>query len=442
MKSNPLVSIIIPTYNTGSTIRASLESALAQTYSPIEIIVVDDGSTDDTAAILQPFLAQITYVHQQNEGVSAARNHGLRLARGELIVFLDADDLLMPGKISKQAALFDGNPKLGIVNSGWQTIDEDGNPLDDITPWVDAPKLDLHTWLFWKPVFPAAMMFRKTWVEKTGGFDPALTHAEDVDLTLRVMALGCRAMWLEEITAEYRQRAGSAARQWHRQIDAIIIVLDKFFALPGLPRKVRRSQNSARFHTLLWYIWQLFRQDPQNEAIAGYLRRSRDYAGHPMHVMLFYWLTQLAAWTPIEYETFKAACGYFLNALDDPLHIPIVGTQTIRPLKLFNWWLHNDDASDTLADFPDLTRSMRRELLQVAALTSADFIPPEHLRASLRAEFVPADLTLARRALFSGKPRIFLSRLRAALRGSLSISGLLAWPYWIRSTTAYWRGRP
>jgi hypothetical protein len=81
---------------------------------------------------------------------------------------------------------------------------------------------------------------------------------------------------------------------------------------------------------------------------------------------------------------------------------------------------------------------MWRELLQVAALTSADFIPPEHLRASLCAEFVPADLTLARRALFSGKPRIFLSRMRA----SIGIRGLLAWPYWIRSTYTYWRGRP
>ncbi|MFS8117396.1 MAG: glycosyltransferase family 2 protein, partial [Microcoleus sp.] len=118
----PQVSVIIPAYNGDRYIVQAVESVFAQTYTNWEIIVVDDGSTDETHQVLQPYLDKIRYIYQENRGVAAARNRGIQEAKGEFIAFLDQDDFFLPDKLAAQIALFRQQPSLGIVNSGWRLV--------------------------------------------------------------------------------------------------------------------------------------------------------------------------------------------------------------------------------------------------------------------------------------------------------------------------------
>ena len=124
----PRVSVIIPTYNRAGYLCESIESVLTQTYTDYEIIVVDDGSTDDTEEVLQLWIADgtIHYVWQENRGESAARNHGIELAIGEYIAFLDSDDLFMPTKLEEQVAYLDNHPEVGMAHSCYSKFGEAG----------------------------------------------------------------------------------------------------------------------------------------------------------------------------------------------------------------------------------------------------------------------------------------------------------------------------
>ncbi|WP_445240421.1 glycosyltransferase family 2 protein [Microcoleus vaginatus] len=108
----PLISVIIPAYNGDRYIVQAVESALGQTFNNLEIIVVDDGSTDRTQQVLQPYLDRIRYIYQKNQGVGVARNQACQLARGKFLAFLDADDYFLPSKLEKQIACFDADPRI------------------------------------------------------------------------------------------------------------------------------------------------------------------------------------------------------------------------------------------------------------------------------------------------------------------------------------------
>jgi glycosyltransferase involved in cell wall biosynthesis len=123
----PLVSIIIPTYNYGRYLSKAVKSCLDQTYRNLEIIVVDDGSTDDTRKIVEGLDSRLVYVHQENQGVSAARNNGLGRARGAFIAFLDADDYLLPDSVAARVEVLLKHPDIGIVFTDTASCDPSGN---------------------------------------------------------------------------------------------------------------------------------------------------------------------------------------------------------------------------------------------------------------------------------------------------------------------------
>lgn len=315
------VSVVIPSFNCGPFIREAVESVLNQTLPPLEVIIIDDGSTDDTAVRLHAYQDRIRYVRQERQGVSTARNHGLRLARGELIAFLDADDLFLPNKLEGQVALLRQHPRAGFIHSGWLLVDAEGRRIREVTPWVCAPKLDLKTWLMWKPAFLGAILFRRTMLERVGGFDLSLRHAEDVDLLLRLASLGCQGIWLKHATVAYRRHDHNTTHLHVRQAQGILLVLDRFFAQPGLPRRIRRLNHDVRYYTLLWVAWQFLSEGLLPHGIEA-LRSSLEHTTAPMERVILDWQGQLAKWL-LEHDRslgeVKAFWPYFkvASALDD-----------------------------------------------------------------------------------------------------------------------------
>jgi glycosyltransferase involved in cell wall biosynthesis len=300
----PKVSVIIPTYNCEKYIAKAVESVLQQQDCSYEVIIIDDGSTDNTREVLAPLSNFIRYIRQDNQGVAVARNHGIAMAKGSFIAFLDADDYFLPGKLAAQAAMFAKRPNLGIVHSGWQRVDSQGRKLIEICPWENVPQLDLENWLRWKPVLPSAMMFRREWLEYVGGFDPRFPPAEDTDLVLRLAVKGCQSIWLRQITVCYRQHDQSAMHRGLPQARSLLAVIDNFFQQPQLPEKVRLMEYSIRYGTLVWTAWYLYFTQNRAEMVE-YLKQAWNYSP-------FSPLETVINWTE-SFVTFSSNWGHKLD---------------------------------------------------------------------------------------------------------------------------------
>lgn len=197
---NPLVSVVIPAFNAGAFIGEALESVRAQSYRPLEVIVVDDGSTDDTGAVVERFAAkavtdcEVQCISQQNGGPSKARNTGIKAARGGWIAFLDADDIWTEDKLTKQmdyvkghenVALIFGDMRIfgdeGIITPsaygkyGYPACDSEGMLLDGFKRLVES-----------NPIYTGTVVARRDCFDKAGLFDESIRHGEDYDMWLRL----------------------------------------------------------------------------------------------------------------------------------------------------------------------------------------------------------------------------------------------------------------
>lgn len=193
----PLLSVIIPVYNGAEFLADALTSVYAQAYTPIEIIVVDDGSADNTAAVVQMCGPDIRYLYQSNQGPAAARNAGLALAQGELIAFLDADDLWPPHKLTLQVTALLANEKVQVVWGHTQicTYGETVAPCRTLAP-QRAPLL-------------GSLLCRRSVFTQVGLFDPALWLGEDIDWLRRLVAAGVVVQSSPDLALLYRMRPGS-----------------------------------------------------------------------------------------------------------------------------------------------------------------------------------------------------------------------------------------
>jgi len=181
----PLASVIIPTFNRRALVAEAIAAALAQEEADFELIVVDDGSTDGTEAALAPIRDQLRFLSQTNRGVSAARNTGARVARGEWLAFLDSDDIWLPDKLCAQMAFVREHPETRICQTGeiWIRNGVRVNPCNHHRkPDGDVFLPSLQRCL----VSPSAVMIRRDLFEAAGGFDESLPACEDYDLWLRL----------------------------------------------------------------------------------------------------------------------------------------------------------------------------------------------------------------------------------------------------------------
>lgn len=181
---SPLVSVVIPAYNSESHIERALRSVLEQDYRPIEIVVVDDGSSDSTAAVARALDPCIRCVSQPNRGAPAARNRGIQESTGSLIAFLDSDDEWLPGRLAKTVAPLLDNPSLGVCYCLSERVSADGSRLLESDPGRDR----LTPWGIYQPEFltMSAPTVRKEVFDRCGVFDPGLRHYEDHELFVRI----------------------------------------------------------------------------------------------------------------------------------------------------------------------------------------------------------------------------------------------------------------
>jgi len=182
---NPLVTVIIPTYNRGWILKEAIDSVLSQDFNDFELIVVDDGSTDNTHEILSAYGGDIIVLRQGNRGVSAARNAGIASASGCFIAFLDSDDLWLPGKLARQVDFFKSNPNALICQTEelWIRNGKRVNPKNrhkKFSGMIFKHSLPLCI------VSPSAVMLKKSLLDKTGVFDESFPACEDYDLWLRI----------------------------------------------------------------------------------------------------------------------------------------------------------------------------------------------------------------------------------------------------------------
>jgi glycosyltransferase involved in cell wall biosynthesis len=292
------VSVIIPTYNRSAWVCDAIASVLAQTYQDFEVIVADDGSTDDTAAAVARFGSQVRYLPLAHRGQPAAtRNAGLAVATGKYIAFLDSDDLFLPGKLSRQVPVLEANPNIGLVYSNGYYFDNiptqpAGAALDGLPTPSGNVFADLLRGNFL--MTPALVLIRRAALEAVGDFDedPDLIAVEDYDLWLR-LSLQIRMQFISgDVAAIRRHNANLSANNLrHRQ----------------------------RIHMVYQRLEQLYPDVMSAHAKTGHEAYARNHGG--------------IASAALQQRQWRLALRHAGRALWHTMHLPGLGLATI-----YQWW--------------------------------------------------------------------------------------------------------
>lgn len=333
MSTNELVSVVIPTYNRSAICKVAVESVLSQTYGNLEVIVVDDGSGDDTREVMEGIPdGRVRYHRQENAGVSAARNTGMALARGEYIGLLDSDDAWLPWKLDAQIQVLRSFPTAGMVWTDMAAVDEYGNtlfesylkimyeayeyfdreenfrirrPLGEV--WKNGGETfegrncyagNIFPWMFLgNLVHTSTVLLRRERQERVGGFDVSLLRSgEDYDFHLRTCKEGDVA-YIDVSSITYRvgaadQLTADSYRVWmaRNNLKTILSIHEKTGGEIGLPESEIRDRF-ARAHAWVG-MTELFEN---RKTARGHLLESRRFGGKDKKVVLYYLLSFLPA---------------------------------------------------------------------------------------------------------------------------------------------------
>lgn len=249
------VSIIVPTYNRAGMVSKAIQSALVQPLEKLEVIVVDDGSTDNTRQVVSQIRdARLKYIYQDNQGPSAAFNRGIAESSGDFINILGSDDWFLPGGLVPLLEKLEANPKVGLAAGGYHEIDEAGLLIREHQPWVQHPDLNVKTWLYACPVLLQAALIRREWFERVPWFDENIRGGIDYDFLLHLAYAGCRMVWVEKSIFYYLYHSGGMTKnnllQRRKQS---FYSLEKFFTLPDLPLELMLEKEKVFQQTYLRY---------------------------------------------------------------------------------------------------------------------------------------------------------------------------------------------
>jgi len=225
----PTVSVIIPCYNNAEYLSEAVDSVLRQAYVDFEIIVIDDGSVDNTSEVSACFSddKRFRYHYQPNQGLSAARNKGIELAKGRFIALLDADDIWLPEKLDRQMKLLSSDPDIGMVFTDFSTFDSSGVIASRKLPGQDV-NLITYTRMFERNnfIYPSTVMVRKDVFDECGGFDTTLRSIEDYDMWLRI-ARSHKVAGIPEPLTRIRQHDSNMSMNIPVMLENELAVLEK-----------------------------------------------------------------------------------------------------------------------------------------------------------------------------------------------------------------------
>lgn len=240
----PHVSVVIPTYNCSAYLTEAVESVLAQTFRDFEVLVIDDGSTDETAAVMRRYGPPVRYIRQPNRGVAVARNHGIEQSRGRYVAFLDADDTWLPHKLERQLAALKRHPDHRACYSAFVVVTSDLQPLGVTRSQRQGSALqDL---LLRGNVIgtPSTVLCERSLTLAAGGFDPRLSLGADWDMWIRLGAF-TEFLYVDEPLVWYRQHGANMSRNATLLEHDSLRVLQKGFAMPALPESIRARRRAA-----------------------------------------------------------------------------------------------------------------------------------------------------------------------------------------------------
>ncbi len=270
----PLISVVLPCYNYAAYVSDALISVLEQDYGNFELIVIDDGSADNSAEIIMQVLhayrqsskvKRVEFIRQENQGVSAALNAGLALARGVFVATFDADDVMPAGRLSLQATYLQGHPEVGCLGGAAVRIDEQGTVL----PKKDKKRL-VRRYDFQEALAAALVIggniaiYRHDAMKAVGGYDPTI-KVQDFQMTLKIAHAGFYVDVLPEVVTLYRKHPDSLSAQYKSEYSYGLMVIEAYRDHPAYPSAKARLITKA-LRTAVTddkaYAWDLLRQVP------------------------------------------------------------------------------------------------------------------------------------------------------------------------------------
>jgi len=249
----PKVSILIPSYNSVNFLPISIGSALSQTYQDFEIIVIDDGSTDNTKEVVRSFIdrypSKIHYFWQENKGLAVARNTGITHSQGEYLALLDSDDKWLPCRLEEEVRILDTDASVGLVHGRVTCIDSNGNEVrtGKRHPQFLSGYIFDNIFLRKEDIACPTVLFRRSCCEEVGMFDVKLSRlgCEDRDLWLRI-AQKYKIIFVDKVLSYYRKSSQSMSSNQKKMIEARLYVVDKYCPANDQSKRGLRNKALAR----------------------------------------------------------------------------------------------------------------------------------------------------------------------------------------------------
>lgn len=259
----PKVTVVIPAYNAMTYLPETLDSVLKQTLTDIEVLIINDGSTDHIVSWASEITdSRVHLIFQRNQGLPGARNTGIIHAQGEYVAFLDADDLWEPTKLEKQAHCLDSKPEVGLVYTWTLLVDQQGKSTGVVT----AAHIEGNVWekLLLGDVVGSgsSAMIRRSCFETVGLFDTELTSIEDCDMWVRIAAHYSLAV-IKEVLVYYRQHSRNMSRDYNKMMQNSRLKIEKKFQ--NVPFELLYLRPRAYGHAFLWLAWKIMFDGGESE---------------------------------------------------------------------------------------------------------------------------------------------------------------------------------
>ena len=254
--SEKTISVVIPTYNCAALLPRAIRSAYAQTLPPSEVVVVNDGSTDETAEVLGKLASELpasfVFENRANGGEASARNRGVALASSEYVAFLDQDDVWAPDKLERQMELFLRDPQLALTFTAYNRIGESEQSVVRVHGWEPSPEHALRELLNGCCITPSTVVVRRDILAEIGPFDESLWLGCDWTMWLEIAAAGHRIGYEPEPLTDYFVHETNMSRDLRRIAQAALVIFPRLFGSGRLPASIQGLEREcyARWHMI------------------------------------------------------------------------------------------------------------------------------------------------------------------------------------------------